>query len=223
MPDASVRQELSQATVAGRLLGQWYAEHGRDFPWRAWKDRYRIVVTEMLLQRTQAERVAEFLPGFLGKHPSWDSLANSEFDELAADLRPLGLQNRRAQNLQSLAKAMSSSRTFLPEELEHLPGIGQYVGRAARIHTIGTTEAMVDANFVRVLKRYFGGEWKSDYRYDKRLQTLALAMVSGAPDSQVVNWAVLDLGALVCKPMTPNCAECPLTESCEFANRIPIG
>jgi len=72
---------------------------------------------------------------------------------------------------------------------------------------------MVDTNFVRVIKRAFIGPWRSDYRYDERLQEIALAIVLGG-DPKRVNWGVLDLGATVCTPRQPRCADCPVAKLC---------
>jgi A/G-specific adenine glycosylase len=74
---------------------------------------------------------------------------------------------------------------------------------------------MVDSNFVRLLKRVMGGEWMADYRYDRRLQQLAHAVVEGQ-DARTVNWAILDFAALVCKPRRPACKACPLIMHCAY-------
>lgn len=76
---------------------------------------------------------------------------------------------------------------------------------------------MVDSNFVRIVRRIFVGEWKADYRYDDRLQAIASAIIAGAADPRVANWAILDLGAQVCVPRRPRCDWCPLSTWCSFA------
>jgi A/G-specific adenine glycosylase len=100
---------------------------------------------------------------------------------------------------------------------EEAPGVGQYIGRAVRVMTRGESAAMVDSNWVRVLHRVFDGAWMADYRYDPRLQALSQAVVDGARDSRVVNWAMLDVGATLCLPRSPRCAACPLAEACAYA------
>jgi A/G-specific adenine glycosylase len=77
--------------------------------------------------------------------------------------------------------------------------------------------AMVDRNWVRVIKRAFEPGWMSDYRYDQRLQQIALAVVVAAQDAATVNWALLDLGAMVCRPRNPRCGTCPLAGRCTYA------
>jgi len=173
-------------------------------------------VVEILLQRTRAEVVAAFVPDFLDRFPDWDSIVAAPLAELVAALAPLGLHRRRAAALRDLASSVQgdppASGTW-----QGRPGVGQYVARAIAVNVENRRCAMVDTNFVRVLRRLFGGRWASDYRYDKRLQTLAVAVVEGAADIRAVNWAVLDLGATVCKPRRPNCKGCPLQVDCRYA------
>jgi A/G-specific adenine glycosylase len=136
--------------------------------------------------------------------------------QLEGQLRPLGLHRRRADVLHRLA----SSFVTQPElPLVERPGVGQYVARAVAVAGVGTADAMVDVNFVRILKRVFGGPWKSDYRYDQRLQGLAHAVVQGATNTRTVNWGVLDLAAMVCNVVKPRCASCPIIGSCEVGRQ----
>ena len=204
--------ELALAGAIGARLEDWFGHHGRAFAWRDWRDEYRVLVTEILLQRTRAEVVASFVPRFLDRFPNWESLANAEPAELESVLAPLGLHRRRAASLRKLSSIPASAR-----RTEAAPGVGQYIGRAARVSIDGTAEAMVDSNFVRILRRVFPGQWRADYRYDGRLQGLARAMVEGATDVRAVNWAILDLGALTCLPRTPRCDVCPISDMCSTA------
>jgi A/G-specific adenine glycosylase len=205
--------ESARAGDSGAAAESWFELHGRSFPWRDWGDPYRLVVVEVLLQRTRAETVAAFVEPFFGLYPGWPELARAERPILEGLLQPLGLHRRRADVLLRLAVTMTED----PVLGEHLPGFGQYVDRAVRVALRGEPVAMVDSNFVRVLKRMFGGPWRSDYRFDKRLQVLAQAFVAGASDPRAVNWAVLDLGATVCTPRRTYCQMCPLASFCEFA------
>jgi len=98
------------------------------------------------------------------------------------------------------------------------PGVGQYVGRAIQVAQTNASVAMVDGNWVRILHRMFSVGWMADYRYDPRLQQLAQAMVDGAHDSRSLNWAILDLGAMICVPRAPRCGQCPIASRCETGN-----
>ncbi len=209
--------DLLHAREAGARLPAWYSVHGRDFPWRHWRDSYSVLIGEILLQRTSARVAADFAPEFLHRFPSWASLAAADETELEAVLSRIGLQRRRARTFRILSSVMMDSA---PAELRDLPGVGQYIERAVDVTLAGRISAMVDTNFVRVVRRLFGPPWKSDYRYDRRLQALALAIVEGAGDGRVGNWSVLDLGATVCRPRRPLCSECPLADLCH-ANPAP--
>ena len=210
---SATRRELAEARSLGPLLEQWFEKNGREFPWRRWRDPYRVAVTEVLLQRTRAEVVTRFIPHFFERFPGWGALAAAEPGDLENELEVLGLQKRRAMSLLALARSMRGSAD-LPGDTA--PGVGQYIDRAVRVAINGEAVAMVDANFVRIVRRVFSGVWMSDYRYDPRLQGLALTMVEGAKDPRTANWAVLDIGAGTCTPTSPRCDQCPLRGACRY-------
>jgi A/G-specific adenine glycosylase len=192
---------------------RWYEQNARSFPWRSWRDPYRLCVTELLLQRTTARAVANYVEAFLRRYPDPQSILAAPADQLRENLEPLGLSRRRTAALISAAEALSTGEDFSDP---HGPGPGQYVRRAVAVGAHGASAAMVDANFVRILVRVVGGEWMADYRYDRRLQQLAYEVVIGH-DARTVNWAVMDFGALVCKPRRPQCPTCPLRLVCSAA------
>lgn len=203
--------ELTTARDCGQRLARWYTVAGRDYPWRHWRDLYRVLVTEMLLQRTTASVVAEFAPQFFDVFPSWASLATASLEQLEGRLAPIGLQRRRAKSLHGAALAVLSEPST---PLDALPGVGQYVERAVQVALNNAPLAMVDSNFTRMLRRIFPPPWRADYRFDPRLQSLALSVVEGAANAKIANWAVLDLGGTVCLPRRPRCDVCPLLDHC---------
>jgi len=192
---------------------RWAIESGRTFPWRSWRDLYRVTVTEVLLQRTQSKTVRRLVDAFFERFPNWESIATTSPEELRLHLEPFGLYRRRAAVIHSLAIDPPESI----QTLEQRAGVGQYISRAVRVSISNDRVAMVDTNFVRLLQRMFAGPWKADYRYDNRLQRLAEAVVAGATSSRSVNWAVLDLGAKVCRARRPACGSCPLRSECHYA------
>jgi A/G-specific adenine glycosylase len=206
-------EELADARSLAPLLEAWFASNGREFVWREWTDDYRLTVAEVLLQRTRAETVARFVPSFIERFPDWPTLSSEPADSLEGILAPIGLSQRRADVLGRLAVFMAGRDEPVSEQA---PGVGQYIGRAVAVMGRGARVAMVDSNWVRVLHRVFDGSWMADYRYDPRLQALSQAVVDGAGDPRVVNWAVLDLGATVCLPRTPRCGVCPLAGRCAY-------
>jgi A/G-specific adenine glycosylase len=176
-------------------------------------------VAEILLQRTQAETVAGFFPRFVKCFPSWKRLAEITEEELQEWFKPIGLWRRRAASLYTLANEMARRRGRFPrkrDEIEALPGIGQYIGNAVLLFCYGERHPLLDTNMARVLERYFGPRKLVDIRYDPYLQSLARDVVTG-DNPALVNWAILDLAALVCVQKTPHCHECPLADGCRFA------
>lgn len=208
-------------TFRARLLA-WFSGNGRSFYWRQQgATQYEIVVAEILLQRTRAETVAAYLPKFLVRASSWQSLSLTTEAELEEYLKPLGLWRRRARSLRELATNLVNTGGRLPatrQEAEMLPGVGQYIANAISLFVLGQPAALLDVNMARVLERNFGPRTKADIRYDPWLQGLAHRVVECGECKQV-NWAILDLAAKVCLSRSPRCAVCPLRRSCLYARQ----
>jgi A/G-specific adenine glycosylase len=212
-----------------RLLLRWYGRHGREFPWRSsTATEYVQIVSEVLVQRTRAPVVAEAMPGFVSRYPSWSALGGASLSSVEKELRPLGLWRRRAKALTELGAAMEQLGGKFPEsrvEIDALPAVGMYVGNAIELFVHGRAMPLLDVNMARVLRRVFGLASRADVRADRTLRVLAEGLV-GCRKPREVNWAVLDLGALVCRPSDPDCGKCPLRNHCRFAakaRRLPIG
>ena len=225
MPHGRSAQRAGTVSVPGPVvevfrssLLTWFRRHGRRFPWRkSGLSLYRLIVPELLLQRTRAEVVAAFLPAFLEKYPNWPALAQATEEELGAYLRPLGLWRRRAASLGALARAMSVRRGRFPQtrdEVEALPGVGQYIANAILLFAARQPEPLLDVTMARVLERCFGPRQLVDIRYDPHLQEVSRRVLRGSDESIRLNWAMLDLGALVCTRNEPRCQDCPLNQVC---------
>jgi len=201
-----------------RLL-RWYGRRGRRFPWR--RDAtslYRLIVTEVLLQRTRVETVADIYASFFRRFPSWARLAKASQSELRSYLKPIGLWKRRAAALSRLARVMHAAHGRFPRlrsDLEQLPGVGQYVANAISLFAHGDAAPLLDSGMARVLERHFGPRRLVDIRYDPYLQRLSHLVVA-SPHSRVLNWALLDLAAMVCRQKLPSCHECPIRATCHF-------
>lgn len=208
-----------------RRLLDWYRENGRTFPWRSPKEPlYRLVVVEVLLQRTQAETVAKAYRQFFRTYPSWRQLACATEGELSEVLRPLGLWQRRARSLMALATAVAARGGRVPRDrrrLEELPGVGQYIANAIQLVRGIENAPLLDSNLARVLERYFGPRSKADIRYDPYLQALAWR-VADCEEPLSLNWAALDLAAKICTAREPKCRECPLRRGCKFASGTSV-
>lgn len=208
-----------RVNVLRRRIRSWYKSNGRSFPWRRrGAGKYERVVTEVLLQRTRAETIAAFSPGFFARFPTWESLALTSRSSLEKSLRPIGLYTRRAAALSSLASVVLAMGKKFPRvrgALESLPGVGQYVASAILVIHHGEPEPFLDVNMARVLERYFGPRHLADIRHDPWLQELARKLVGGK-DPLTTNFAVLDFAALVCKSRVPRCGSCPLRRECKM-------
>lgn len=208
--------------VRGRLLG-WFARDGRSFPWRdPGRTPYEVVVAEVLLQRTTAAAVAQAYARFLERFPDWDTLAHAPIGALETALRPLGLWRQKAQAFQQLALSIEAHGGVLPhtrQELERLPAIGSYTASAVLALVYGRAEPLLDANMARLLARFLGSPELAGRKPKHQLYVLALRLVSGKRSLEV-NWAALDFGALVCRPRSPRCHECPLRTRCAHARAL---
>jgi len=190
----------------------WGVPQLRDLPWRAERDPWTILVAEVMLQQTRAERVIPKWQAFLGAFPDPAACAAASLADVLRLWQGLGYP-RRARNLQ-LAAALVVERHdgALPDDLDALlalPGIGPYTARAVLAFAFEHDVAVVDTNIARVLARTAGGRLTP-----KRAQTSADEVV---PDGHgwIWNQVLMDLGATVCRP-TPLCDVCPLASSCTW-------
>ena len=202
----------------------WFADYGRELPWRNGDlEPWQVLVVEILLQQTQAERIAAFVPPFLDDLPSLRALAATDEAKLAERLTTLGLQNRRAGRLVGLAGELLARGGRVPNSkagLEELPGVGPYVAAAYMSTVLKEPEPMVDVNMARLIERLYGPRTLADIRYDPHINGIAHRLIRIAARPQEFNWAVLDLGAAHCKARSPSCVGCPLLEVCPFGQRL---
>lgn len=198
-------------------IRRWAVNNCRELPWRRkGEPLYRLVTVELLLQRTKAETVAAAYDSFFSEFPDWVNLAECDEQRLMQSLKPLGLWRRRAEILIAYARAVCSLGGRLPRsrsKLEQIPGVGQYVASAALLFMGISREPLLDAGMARVLDRFFGPRRLVDIRFDTDLQALARRVVD-AEDSVLLNWAILDLSAQICRIRSPKCCDCCLASVC---------
>jgi A/G-specific adenine glycosylase len=195
----------------------WGRANRRTFPWRETRDPFRILVAEVLLQRSRGRTVALVFDQLFGRWPDAESLARARVASVRSVIRPLGLV-RRAETLKALAAAVAE-RGRVPKtfgELLELPGVGPYAANATLAVAFGERAGVVDGVTARVYRRYFGLESNGPASADRELWA---AVQRTAPIRAVRqwNWAVLDLAATVCMPARPRCSECPLVEHCRWS------
>jgi A/G-specific adenine glycosylase len=177
--------------MQARLL-EWYAANGRDLPWRRTRDPYAILVSEVMLQQTQAARIVPRYVAWLERWPTVEALAEAAAADVLREWQGLGY-NRRALNLQRAAREVAVGGW--PEDLTTLPGVGPYTAAAVACFAFGRAVLPVDVNVRRVLER-------TGVSFDHRCAQ-----------------ALMDLGATVCIARVPRCGECPLAASCPSRGR----
>ncbi|HEU4369455.1 MAG TPA: A/G-specific adenine glycosylase [Methylomirabilota bacterium] len=200
-----------------RRLLAWYRLHGRDLPWRRTRAPYRVLVSEIMLQQTQVERVIPKYRQFLRAYPTLHALAAAPVEQVRRLWYPLGY-NVRPLRLHAIAReSVARYRGRLPdsaEALRALPGVGRYTAGAVLSFAYGRDTAVLDTNVRRVLTRVFLGPRRSArLRGDKTLWALAEALVP-AGRGYDFNQALMDFGATWCTPRRPRCADCPMRTSC---------
>ena len=201
-----------------RNLLAWGRTNRRMFPWREERDAFRVLVAEILLQRSRAKTVAAVYEELFQRWPSAARLATAPITEIENVVRPLGLI-RRARRIKILAHAVMD-RGGVPDnsiELERLPGVGRYAARAALAATLGRAEPTVDTVSARVFRRFFGLSGDADASVDAGLWRIVEEVVPRHRASEL-NWSVLDLAASVCMPKVPQCSRCPLHARCRWAS-----
>ncbi|MCV0402382.1 MAG: A/G-specific adenine glycosylase [Chloroflexi bacterium] len=203
--------------VRDALLG-WYAVAHRDFPWRATRDPYAVLVSEVMLQQTQASRVVERFPRFMARFPSAAALAAASSAEVLAEWSGLGY-NRRALSLQRAASAVT--RDGWPRDvvgLRTLPGVGPYTARAVASLAFGIPAGVVDTNVRRWLLRRFAVDDRP-----ASLQTLADALAAPGDGGEAATWthASMEFGARICRARSPECEICPIAVSCPSRGAAP--
>ena len=191
------------------LLG-WYDAHRRDLPWRETRDPYRVWVSEIMLQQTRVAAVLEYYRRFLERFPNVESLAKAELEDVLAVWSGLGYY-RRARAMHAAARLVASQGGVFPaspSELLELPGIGRYTAAAIASIAFEHSVAVVDGNVERVVTRISGATLSKEdvWRCAEEL------LCRERPGDW--NQAMMELGATVCSPVTPDCRNCPVQRWC---------
>ena len=218
--------EAPSLGIAEEFFSRLYSSCGRSFPWREEKaSPYGILVAEILLKQTRAEKVANVWPSLVGHYRNTNELADADPDELFEMIAVLGFGKQRATALITLASSINGLAGELPEypeDLIKLPYVGIYTAHAVACFAFGKRVPVVDLSVVRIISRLAGVKPPSDIRRARVIWDLAWALLP-AQDFKEHNYGLLDFGALVCKPRLPMCEECSLVAECVFANGVSKG
>ena len=210
------REHVTQQTVINDFrsdLLSWAYDNLRAFLWRETTDPYEILIAEILLQKTEAEKVEPVYREFLSTYPSLNELAAADREELANIIYSLGLQNQRSKALISIGETLQGDG--VPNDtnrLLELPYVGRYAANATLCFAFGEPRPIVDANVVRVYNRIFDTDF--DYR-DEEAWEFAEKVLPEAYAWEF-NLAILDFAAAICRPKTPRCEECFFTDQCSY-------
>ena len=206
------------APDAGDLLA-WFRRHRRPLPWRGpWgrrRDPYHVWLSEIMLQQTQAATVAPRYEAFLARWPGVEALAGAEEREVLDAWAGLGYY-RRARNLHRAARVVATDWDgrfpATVRDLESLPGVGAYTAAAIAALAFGVRTVAVDGNVARVLARVFALAVPAG-RPSRRLQAAGAGLAPAALPGEFAE-ALIELGALVCRPRAPRCGACPWQGAC---------
>jgi A/G-specific adenine glycosylase len=206
-----IMSELSSSLL------EWYANAGRDLPWRKTQAPYAIWISEIMLQQTRVDTVIPYYERWMARFPDIRSLAEADIDEVLRLWEGLGYY-QRAHHLRQAAVLLHEREGIFPEEVEDLralPGIGPYTANAIAAIAFNQQVIALDGNLRRVLARLFC--FDQDPKTPDAERTLSEKALASMPSGKAAefNQALMDLGAEICAPRSPNCAACPLQMNCE--------
>ena len=214
---------MRKSNISNKILN-WYDNNKRKLPWRkktSTKNReYFTLVSEFMLQQTQVKTVIPFFENFIKKFPNLKSLAKSSDQKILKNWEGLGYYSR-ARNLKKTAiKLLEEFKGQLPkdiEKLKSLPGIGEYTSRSILAIAHNEPYIPMDGNVERILKRVF--LLKTNNEISKENLNKKKSFFGFSKRSSDYAQAIMEIGALICKPSIPLCNHCPLTKNCKAFNR----
>jgi A/G-specific adenine glycosylase len=195
---------------------QWYRHGNRDLPWRRTDDPWAIWVSEIMLQQTQVKTVIPYYTSFLDRFPDINTMARASLDEVIKAWEGLGYY-ARVRNLHKATQLLAQTNSPVPSDpllFRELPGVGEYVCAAVQSIAFGHPMAAVDGNVKRVIARLFGIRESIDRAATARMIRAYTEDILDPQDPGTFTQALMELGAVVCRPNHPDCAECPLESSC---------
>jgi len=195
----------------------WYGKHQRDLPWRKTGDPYAIWVSEVMLQQTQVKTVVPYYEKFIGTFPDVCTLANADLQQILKSWEGLGYY-ARARNLHRasihIVKSLDGKIPDAYETLRKLPGVGDYIASAVSSIAFGHPFPVVDGNVKRVLSRFLMMEHPVNKPDAHAFYKISAEKLLDQSKPGLFNQAMMELGALICKPGNPICTDCPVRNWC---------
>ncbi len=224
-PSGPPAQKVPRVPARLSSLHRWYAKNRRPLPWRKTKDPYRILVSEFLLQQTQVAQAIPYYHRFIKRFPTLRFLALASQHDVLKAWEGAGYY-ARARNLHKASKIIAENyHGRVPSDyatLLSLPGIGPYMAAAISSIAFGEKKAVLDGNVIRIIARVNAVQQPVDEpKTKKKLQAVAQRWLESRPSipPSTHNQSMMELGALVCTPRSPDCAHCPLQKDCAAYRR----
>lgn len=200
----------------------WGTNNFRAFPWRMTRDPYKILLSELMLHRTQAKQVVPVYTQFIETYPTVRAMMQSTKAEMHNVLSSLGLHWRINLIYEAGVELINRFHGQIPstkEDLLSLPGVSEYIASAVLCFTWNLPEPILDTNTVRVVGRVFGLKIKDSSRRNCKYKNLILALVD-QDEPRIYNYALLDLANKICtKKRPPDCLQCPILKWCNFGKQ----
>lgn len=211
-------------------LAHWYLENKRDLPWRNTTDAYVIWLSEIILQQTRVEQGMPYFNRFLEQYPSVGSFAAASEDEILKLWQGLGYYSRGRNMLKTAQLVQEIYNGQFPNtynQLLKLKGIGEYTASAIASFSSNEAKAVVDGNVYRVIARYLGIDEPINSTKGKKIFQQAADDLLNKQNPGMHNQAMMELGAVVCKPKNPACGICPVRTGCyafthNAINSLPV-
>lgn len=200
-----------------------YKTEWRNFPWRKTKNAFHILISEMMLQKTDSKKVLSVYPSFIRKYPTPKRLSEANRNTLKSEIRLLGISDR-ARRLKATAKKLlllhggnvPCDRT----QLLGLLGVGEYIANAVLCFACNQDVPLLDTNIIRVIKRVFSVESsKKRARTDKELWQFAASLIPKGKATDY-NRGVLDFAATICTARNSKCPVCPISDICDYCSEM---
>jgi A/G-specific adenine glycosylase len=213
-----IREIESRKASIQRSVVNWGRTNFRRFEWRENRSPYSVLVSEILLKRTTAMAAAHVYSKFMSLYPNLEELAKAQSRDVERLLRKIGYHKRRAKMLIEIANYIQEEfHGKIPaskQDLLEIPNVGYYTANAVLSLGYGTPAAMVDTNIERILCRLFLKHFPKKPRIST-VQRIA-DLISPTINNQDYNYALLDLGGLICRYGSPKCKLCPIRKLCDY-------
>ena len=196
-------------TYITRKSETWFRKHQRELPWRVTYDPYHVWVSEVMLQQTQMPVVLRYYTKFLERFPTISALAAASADDVTAAWSGLGYYRRARMMREGAIEVRDQFNGTLPDDVQSLMsirGIGRYTAGAIASIAYDRVAPIVDGNIARIVARLYGND-RDPWRRAEEL-------VKAAKSPRIFNQALMEIGALVCRPKNPQCDRCPLRSEC---------